>query len=68
MRWEKDEDYVEIALGLDVDLGAIWFVESTLDWTELPIAFRDRIGQSDKESVERLKAAIESWADRKGFE
>lgn len=68
MRWERDKDYLEIASGLDVDLGAIWFVESSLEWTELPLKFRDRIMQADRENLEGLKAAVAEWANREGFE
>jgi len=68
MRWERDKDYLEISSGLDVDLGAIFFVESSLDWSELPLKFRDRVIQADRESLERLKIAVGDWANGEGFE
>lgn len=64
MRFEKGTDFVEITDGISTDKseGAVWFVESSLDFKGLPIEFRERIQKSDTERYQKLKNAVSSWA------
>ncbi len=60
MRFEKGTDFVEIVDGISTDKseGAIWFVDSNLDFKDLPTEFRERIQKSDTERYQKLKATL----------
>jgi hypothetical protein len=68
MRWEKGADFVEIAPAVSEAQGAVWHVESSLEFKDLPVEFRGQIPKADKEGYENLKRSASSWAEREGFQ
>lgn len=68
MRWEKGEDFVEIAPAVSEAHGAVWHVESSLEFKDLPIEFREQVPTTDKEGYENLKRSVSIWAEREEFQ
>lgn len=69
MKWVKDDQYVEIAKGVSTDLhDSVWFVESSIELTNLPIEFRSQIPISDKNGYDMLVKAVTGWAERNGYQ
>jgi len=69
MRWEKGEDFVEIASATSTDIdGAVWHIESSLELKGLPIELRKQVPKADDEGYKSLKQAVSSWAERNGYQ
>ena len=69
MKWVKDDQYVEIARGVSTNLDdSAWFVESSIELTNLPIEFRSQIPISDKDGYNKLVKVITGWAEKNGFQ
>lgn len=68
MRWEKGEDFVEIASAVSEAHGAVWHVESSLEFKDLPVEFRGQVPTANKEDYENLERSVSSWAEREGFQ
>lgn len=66
-RFMNGEKYVEIAAAISEPEGHVWFVESNIDFKDLPVQFRARIPDSDEQGIEKLKKAVLSWAELKGY-
>jgi hypothetical protein len=68
MRFEKDANYLELADAISTDTpNQSWFIETNLDFKDLPIEFRNQIPRNDKQGYERLKNAVLNWAGRNGY-
>jgi len=70
MRFEKEGDFVEISEGLSCDYNGndeVWFVESNLEFKDLPIKFRVQVQKSNLEATKELQEVVSSWAKRNYF-
>ncbi len=68
MRWSNDSQFVEISLGLTTDHAEVWSVDTNVDWTTLPVEFRQMPERTDAEALAKLRRAVESWTARNGFQ
>ena len=71
LRWEKDQDYVEITSGVSVDdeyNGAVWYIETNLNFEDLPIKFKRQVAKKDVEGFKELKQLVSQWAEENEYE
>ena len=68
MRWVKGKDYVEIVSGISADTGgAIWYIDTNVNWGDLPIEFRAQIPKTDEEGYKKLEISVATWAERNRY-
>ena len=68
MVFEKGNDFVKITRVISHEtVGSVWFVDTNLDFESLPIEFQSFVPDTDQEGFEKLKNAVEKWADLEGF-
>ena len=69
MRFEKDGDFVEITDAVSANANCeVWFIETNLNFENLPVEFRKQVPKTDKNGFEKLKNAVVNWAKNSGFE
>jgi len=67
MRYEKEDQYIEVSETISANYGEACFVDSNLGDLQLPIEFREQIPKSEKDKIENLKRSVLDWASRNGF-
>ena len=68
MLFKKGNDFVEITQRISHDIVcSTWFIDTNLDFESLPIEFRSLVPETDQEGLEKLKKAVQKWADREEF-
>jgi hypothetical protein len=69
MLFKKENDFVEITQAISADTNdTVWYVHTNLAFETLPVDFRVRVPETDREGLEKLKNALVKWADREGFD
>jgi hypothetical protein len=69
MRWEKGNHFVEIVSGVSTDVQVvIWYINTNLDFKDLPVAFRKQVPKTDEEGYESLKLVASNWAAQNGYQ
>ena len=71
MRFEKGNYFIEIRYGISSDAddpnNPVYFVDSNLNWDDLPVEMKVQILKDDIEGLGKLKNAVKNWASREGF-
>jgi len=71
MRFEKGNYFIEIRYGISSDAddpnNPVYFVDSNLNWDDLPVEMKVQILKDDIEGLGKLKKAVKNWASREGF-
>lgn len=67
MRFESGDNFLEIEQGSSIENGAVFYVNSSVPFSELPIEFRAQVKQSDLAELKALEDVAEKWADKNGF-
>lgn len=69
MRWERDENFVEIVSGHSVDVqNAAWHINTNLDFKDLPVEFRKQVPTTNEEGYKELERSVSRWAERNGYQ
>ena len=71
MRFEKEGNFIEVTDGISADNDRfgieVWFIETNLDFKDLPIEFRAQVLKSDVDGYAKLEAAVLSWTYRNEY-
>lgn len=65
--FQNSGKYIAISQGMCVDTGKIWFVETNIDFSSLPLFFRETIKSNDRRAIIEFKQKISTWAKATGF-
>ena len=69
MRWERGTDFVAISSAHSTDVqGAVWHVETSLEFKDLPIELRAQVPKTDDEGYQRLVNIVSKWAEENGYQ
>lgn len=68
MRWEKGSQFIAIESALSTEIEAeVHLVSSNLDWSKLPLEFKEQVRKSDSLQCEGLRNDVANWARAHGF-
>lgn len=68
MRWENGSKFIAIESALSTECeGGILLVSSSLDWSTLPLEFKEQVRKSDFHQCEVLRNLVANWARSHGF-